>query len=186
MKTAYGMFIDSKLRKTALDLWHDQKYFTIKEIVPEKIYQERKENCIELFRPEAILTLIEVRILAESPITVNTWAITKGGFQFRGYRPPYYYLGKLLKSYKEKELDLNGLFNQVSNFHEYSQHTFFNAFDYNVNGYTADEFRKMLINWKREGKLPHLTGIEQGVPWVHMDCRLSNRLDADGLFLFNE
>jgi len=185
MKTPYGIFLDSKLRKIALELWKDQKYFTIEEVVPEKIYQEKKENCIELFRPEAILTLIEIRLLADAPVTVNNWASVKGGFQFRGYRPPYYYLDQLIKKHKQKEIDLNTLLNQISNFNSYSQHTWFNAFDFNVKGYTAEEFRQLLLGWKREGKLSYLTGIETGVPWVHIDCRVSDRLDADGLFLFS-
>lgn len=163
MKTPHEIFLDNRLKKSVLELWKDQKYFVIQEIVPKRTYQERKEKCIELFRPEAILTLIEIRLLADAPITINTWMWGEGGFQYRGFRPASY----------------------AVDYSDYSQHNLFNAFDFDVRGNTAEEFRTRLLTWKREGKLPYLTGIENKVNWVHIDCRMTQLLDNDGLFWFN-
>lgn len=148
--------------KTAIEMWNDQNFFTIGEIVPEKVFNERGENAIELFNPLAIITLIETRILFNRPITINNWK-WGGPFQYRGFRDVKYYEGK----------------------QSYSQHALGNAFDYDVRGYLAKEAREKLIEWKKRGDLIHLTGIEKDVNWVHNDYRISARLDENGLFLFN-
>lgn len=162
MKTTYAQFLEDCRTKTALEIWTKQPYFCIEEIVPKDVFLARGQKSIELFQPRAILSLIEVRILANAGITINNWK-WNGLFQYRGWRPINYYTEKAIS---------------------YSQHVLFNAFDYDVKGVTAEDFRKYLITWKKEGKLQYLTGIEAGVSWVHNDYRLTNRLDENGLFIF--
>lgn len=175
----------NSLRHTALDLWNEQKYFIIEELVPEKIYMARRDKCIELFQPQAIISLIQTRILADAPITVNTWHRHVRGFQFRGYRPHYYYLSSIVAEYETHNMRLSALLNRLKTYYSLSQHTLFNAFDYDVRGTTAEEFRNKLTEWKKIGKLPYLTGIELDTSWVHNDYRMSNNLNDDGLYLFN-
>ena len=186
MKTNYGIFSEDQLRKLAIELWNDQNYFRIEELVPEQVFRERDTKAIELFNPRAIISLIETRILADSPITINTWYKHNdgSGFQFRGFRPPYYYLNKYVVKYELKKITLSQLLDLTRTHFSASQHTLFNAFDYDVRGYSAEEFRIKLTKWKQEGKLPFLTGLEEDVTWVHNDYRLSERLNEDGLFLF--
>jgi len=161
MKTNYGAFIDDNAHKTALELWDMQEFFSMQELVPREVFLARGEKAIELFSPESIISLIETRVLFDAPINLNTW-VWGGGFSYRGFRPGSYYKTT-----------------------SYSQHSLANAFDYDVKGYTAEEARQQLIQWKREGKLSYLTGIEEDVNWVNNDYRITNRLDNDGLFLFS-
>jgi len=152
--------------KTALDLWHEQDFFILEELMPEDVFNTRGSSCIELLTPEIIITVIELRILFDSPMTVNNWK-WGGLLQHRGFRPISYYIsqGKSLS---------------------YSQHIRANAIDSDVRGATAEECRQDIRRWKREGKLKHLTGIEKGVTWLHTDCRICSRLDEDGLFTFSK
>ncbi|MCK5611265.1 hypothetical protein KAR91_55860 [Candidatus Pacearchaeota archaeon] len=187
MKTNHANWLEKQM-KTAIELWNDQSFFIIEELVPEAVYMARREKAIELCQPNALITLIETRVLADSPFYVNNWH--KRGenqgkeFQFRGWRPPYYYLLKLVEDYEKGKLELKVLLELLKVHFKCSQHTFFNAWDYDVKGCTAARFRKKLIQWKKEGKLKHLTGIEKKVNWVHNDYRISERLDENGLFMF--
>ena len=163
MNSPYKDFKDS-MRISPLSIWMEHNtFFSTKELVPKQVYTDRGEQALELARPEALLTLLEIRLLINAPMTINSWSWDNTGFQYRGYRPASYYGNKV----------------------SYSQHLLFNAFDFDVKGYNAHQVRDMLLQWKREGKLPYLTGIERTVNWVHIDCRLSNFLDEDGLFWFN-
>lgn len=146
--------------KSITDLWREQKYFRIEEIVSSEVYNLRGSKSLELFDEKAIRTLIELRELFDSPITVNNWKFG-GKFHNRGFRNWSYFKSP-----------------------SYSQHMFGRAFDFDVRGLTAEEARQKIINWKKEGKLQYLTSMELDVNWVHMDCRICNRLDQNGLFLF--
>ena len=178
----------AKLKKTAIELWNDQNFFIIEELVPEAIYLARREKAIELYQPNAIITLIESRVLYDSSVFINNWhrrGRNQGEeFQFRGWRPPYYYLAKYVQDFERKKLNPKELLELVRTHYKLSQHTFFNGFDYDVKDLTAKQARRKLIKWKKEGKLKFLTGIEKGVPWVHNDYRICQRLDDNGLFLF--
>lgn len=138
------------------------KNFSIKELVPKDIYDLRGEKSWELFRPEALITLDELRILFDAPVTINNWP-WGGKFHYRGFRPITYYNGKF----------------------SLSQHILANAFDFDVKGLTADQARTKIIDWKKRGALRYLTGIELNISWIHIDFRMCERLNADGLFLFN-
>ncbi len=170
-----------KQQKTAIELWNDQGFFRIEELVPKDVFIERGEKAIELFSARAIFTIIETRILFNASITINNWP-WEGEFQYRGWRPWSFYFNSLIK--KNKPTSLGMLLKLASDYTAYSQHSFANAFDYDVKGLTAEQARPKLIGWKKEGKLKFLTGIEKDVNWVHNDYRISQRLDDNGLFLF--
>lgn len=159
--------IKQRYDKPIMDLWAEQTYFCIEEIVPGDVFKAKENkiiklhNLIEIFHENAIRTLIEIRDLFAYPITINDWE-WGGPWHYRGYRPASYYSAT-----------------------SYSQHLFGNAFDFDVKGHTANEAREKIIQWKKEGFLKYLTGLELNINWVHIDCRISDQLDENGLFTFN-
>ncbi len=146
--------------KSIIELWEEQSFFCLEEIVSKDVFTARGSKALELFNENALRTLLELRQLFGTSMTVNNWK-WRGDWQFRGFRPWSWY---------KKQ--------------SYSQHAFGNAFDFDVKGLTAEEARQKIIGWKKEGKLQYLTCMELDVNWVHIDCRISNRLDENGLFLF--
>ena len=162
MKNKHAQWIDGH-RLSVISIWKEQEFFRIEEIVSPFVFEKRGESAIELFNPNALLTLIEMRILFDAPMTANNW-LWEGNFAQRGYRGNDYYKGE----------------------NTFSQHSLGNAFDFDVKGFSVGEARKKLQLWKRLGYLPHLIGIEQDVNWVHTDCRMTDRIDDDGLFWFSK
>lgn len=147
--------------KTITELWNEQSYFKLEELVSKEVFLSRGSSSLELFDENAIRTLIELRQLFGVSITINNWS-WRGQFSFRGYRPWSYFTKQ-----------------------SFSQHSMGRAFDFDVKGLSADEAREKIYKWKKEGKLQYLTGVETGVSWVHIDCRICDRLDDDGLFKFS-
>jgi len=82
-------------------------------------------------------------------VTINNW-VYGGEFQYRGFRAPDETIGAQL-----------------------SQHHSGRALDFDVDGHTAAEIRRDIIN--NPHLYPHITCIEDGVNWVHIDCRNWNR-----------
>ena len=148
-----------------MELWESQTYFILEELVPKDVYYDRGDKAIEIISEPALRTLIKIRELFQNPITVNNWK-WEGPYNNRGYRHESYY---------------------NDDRKHYSQHQFGNAFDFDVRGFKADDARELIKGWKKNGELPYLTGLEEGegVTWVHIDCRLTDRLNEDGLFIFN-
>jgi hypothetical protein len=135
--------------------------FRLEEFVSKDIFKRRGEKAWELFTPDIIETINDLRVLFNTPITINNW-FWDGRLQYRGLRPTSYYAGK----------------------ESLSQHIRGNALDFDVKDYTAEEARQEITAWKRQGLLKKLTGLELDTNWVHIDCRQSERLNQDGLFLF--
>lgn len=152
----YAQFLIDCRDRHYLEIWENQSYFKIQELVPKNTYERYGESAILLFPKESILTLLELRILADTGIIINTW-FNKGSltnFQYRGYRPLTFYTADVISK---------GFI---------SQHCLFQAFDFNVLGYTCDAFREQIVLWKKEGKLPYLSRIEAGTDsWVHIDVK---------------
>ncbi len=163
MLTNYGKFLRDIQRKPVLQVWEEQKYFQLYELVSRGIYDWRGAQSIEVFQEKILLTLLEIRVLLDVPLTINDWYWRNNGFQYRGWRPPAYY----------------------SNTLSVSQHLLGNAFDFDAKGISADEVRAALVGFKQDGKLAHLTRMEKDVNWVHIDCALSTVVNEDGLFIFS-
>jgi len=136
--------------------------FRIEELVSKDIFAARGDKSWELFTPQIIETLDELRELFDSIMTINNW-LWNGNFQYRGFRPVSYYAGRS----------------------SLSQHIRGDALDFDVKGLSAKQARSKIISWKKSGKLKYLTGMELETNWVHIDCRQSERLNDYGLFLFN-
>lgn len=140
------------------------KYFKIQELVDHPTYERRGEKAFELLDERALMMLDEVREHFGKPVTVNNWAWNPNGFNYRGFRAHDCPVGASL-----------------------SQHKLGRAFDFDVQGMTADEVRTEIIRArKEEGKFKYIGGLELGVNWVHMDCRNTERgMDQyGGIFAF--
>jgi hypothetical protein len=62
-----------------------KRYFSILELVPEKVFEELSEDkCWNLFSNEALYMLVSVREAWGKPLIINS---KSRGYQFSGYRP---------------------------------------------------------------------------------------------------
>lgn len=146
---------------------YECKHFSIEELTPPG-----HQNW-SLVRDELLETLDEIHDLLTEKYSkfdriimrINTWN-NGGKFKYRGWRPK-----------------------DCSTGSQMSQHKYGNAADFDAftvkDGVEAridpDVVRGLLSRWKlTDGKLKHLGGMEDGVNWVHVDCRNY----GDGLCVF--
>jgi len=121
------------------------KYFHPYEIVDRATYDRFGIASFNLFNPDALQALDDLREFFDAPVVVNNWK-TGGSFQWRGLRNSRY-----------------------PKFNPGSQHSFGNAFDLDVHGYTAEEARAKIIENKDSPLLSKIMRLEGGVNWVHFD-----------------
>lgn len=118
--------------------------FTIEELVPETVFNQRGEKAWQLIDTKLIENLDALRSQLGVPMTCNNWA--NGG------------------SRQESGLRIVG----QEYYSPYSQHSFGRAVDL-VCSIGSNEIRRMIRN--KEIMLPHAATFESGVPWLHMDVR---------------
>jgi hypothetical protein len=124
------------------------KYFNIYELVDKKTFEEHGTDAFDLFNPEALIALDNLREFFGSSVTVNNWHEVNGGTQWRGWRTPE----------KAKELGA-----------PHSQHAKGNAFDCDIHGYTAQQARMIIKSHKDDPLLEKIMRVEGGKPWLHFD-----------------
>jgi hypothetical protein len=124
------------------------KYFKIYELVDKKTYAIYGDEAWKFFNPEALIALDDLREFFGCAITVNNWWDNKGTFQWRGYRTP------------EKAKELGS---------PHSQHAIGNAFDCDIEDYTAEDARDIIVLNKDDPKLKRIMRLEDKVGWVHLD-----------------
>lgn len=125
------------------------KHFYAYELLDKETYTEKGVSALDLFTPEILTALDNVREFFNEPITVNNW-MSGGPFQWRGYRTPE----------KAAELGAPG-----------SEHAKGNAFDFDVKGMTAEEVRQVIILNKDNPLLAGIMRLEANTSWIHMDCK---------------
>lgn len=125
------------------------KHFLVEELVDKKTYQAMGNDALMLFNPAALRALDNLREFFGHPITVNNWH-TGGNFQWRGYRT------------KEKA----SAFGSPN-----SEHAKGNAFDCDVEGYTAEEARQKILDNKNNALLVEIMRLEDNVGWLHFDLK---------------
>lgn len=129
------------------------KYFKIQELVDPESYKVLGEGAFELFNPDALTALGDLREFFGVPITINNWN-NGGEFKYRGYRPPDCSVGAKL-----------------------SQHRLGNAFDCDIKGYTAEEARKKILENQNNPLLEKIMRMEANVSWLHWDLKpVKNRI----------
>ena len=133
------------------------KYFQPYELVDKLTYSQKGYDSLALFTPQILLALDNVREFFGKPITVNNWH-EGGPFQWRGWRT-------------EAEADkLLGLPPGTHPGHE--QHSLGNAFDFDIQGLTAEQVRTMIVAYQDRPLLSGITRLEANTSWVHMDCKV--------------
>lgn len=137
------------------------KNFRIEELVPEDVYNLRGDKSWELLNPRMLVSVQELREYLNKPVILNNWD-NDGDRHNQVFRTADYY-------------------DRLS----FSQHLLGNAADPFVPGVEAEELRQIVISRKKKGKLEYVTGMEDGVNWLHIDCRATDRLNKDGLFIFS-
>lgn len=133
-------------------MYYVPKFFEPYELVPKATYNLLKK------KPWIIWQLFDTRVLLVADhirrrygkMVVNTW-FWGGEHQYRGWRSPACRIGA-----------------------KYSQHRFGRALDLVPQEVTAEEIRQDI----KKGIIPHVTCIEGGVSWLHLDVR-----NYDGLLI---
>ena len=123
------------------------RHFSIHELIDEQTFIQWGEDAWMFLRPEALISLDNIRTYFGKPITVNNW-IWGGDLQYRGFRPFYCKVGA-----------------------DYSQHRFGNAFDITVEGIGAEEVRQEILANKNHVAFEAITCLETDIEWVHFDLR---------------
>ena len=122
-------------------------YFKPYELVSKSVYDRLSfEQIYELFTPEIKAVMVHIRESVGVPMIINNWYVG-GAFKYRGYREPECSVG-------------------VSK----SQHRIGNAFDFHFIGFNADQGRNFILQ-KAMRDLPFQIRIEDGVSWIHVDCK---------------
>lgn len=135
-------------------------YFKVEEIVSPTFYNTYKGlgkyGILSRFDIRLLTTMIVLRETLDSPITINDW-IWGGKFDERGYR----------------DLSTDMVKDRVNAGKTWgSPHLFGAAFDFDVEGMTANEVRE----WLKDNMeiLPHPIRLERKlnskyISWVHLD-----------------
>lgn len=136
-----------------------KEYFSIQELVSEKVYQRYGSDAWALFRTEALTCLYLMRVGIDKKFTINTWHKSGGGAQQRGFREN---ISEICKSKTDKgKLYTSG-------------HVLGCAFDITVEGMTSIDVRKWIV--ENADLFPCKVRLEDkmnGVPisWTHFDTK---------------
>lgn len=141
-------------------VYYKPKKFIAKEFVDPQTYSIRGEKSLELIDARMLWTMDELRNYFKKSITINNWCYG-GERTWSGLRTtdsPYY--------------------------SKYSQHTFGRAIDFIVSDMESAEVRAAIKKNFNKSQFKYITAIEDfdGMDWVHIDCRSSDR--KNGLQIF--
>ncbi len=118
------------------------KYFTINELFPPSMIRRFPEKFLwGLFNPDLLRDLDAIRDFFGKPVFVNY-----NGMHCRGYRD--------CKDCKTVGASL-------------SMHRFGGAVDFNIEGLTAEETRRVIV--ENQNLFTSIRRMERGVNWVHID-----------------
>ena len=126
-------------------------HFAIHELVPEGVYKARGELAWSLMDERVLKTIDRLRE-RYGPMTINNykWGGSRSWSGLRTPDSPY--------------------------FSQYSQHTFGRAIDCLFADISAEDVRKDINANPNHPDFELITAIEEGVSWLHIDCRNTDRL----------
>ena len=127
-----------------------EPYFSVKELVSERVWNLLGDNAIMLFSPEVLLTLVALRtdpFFDGAQVIMNTWSFKNTTYPFfngRGFRDLGEDTGSLGSAHRSGE-----------------------AGDVDVVGYKASVVRERIKS--RPKRYKYVRRLEKGVNWVHFD-----------------
>jgi hypothetical protein len=131
------------------------RFFQVEELVSPTVFNTLGERAWLVMDYRILRTVDAVREFFGRPVTINNWHLG-GNRTCSGFREPTCTVGA-----------------------KFSQHRFGRAVDLLVRDLSADHVRGEILK-----NLPHfmyVTAMEDGVSWVHLDCRATAGSD---IFLF--
>lgn len=140
-------------------MYYKPVHFEVPELVPPDIYKSMGEGALILMDDRILYIADFVREHFDAPVTINNW-LHGGQFSQRGFRTT------------------TGLPGEVV----HSEHAYGRAIDFDVEGLTADEVRKEILENASAGEFPMISGMEVGISWVHLD--VGNRYSTGGIVTF--
>ena len=132
------------------------KYFTVKELVSEDVYDLLGDNAIKLLDTNALEVLEDVREILGVPLICNNWEFG-GKRNYCGYREIPCTVGAPRSAHRDGK-----------------------AFDLISVKMDAEKMRNILK--QNAHKLRHKIRIEDGVSWLHIDVRNPY---SDKIYFFN-
>lgn len=131
------------------------KHFQLHELVPKDVYDNFDHNYLWTRFDVGLLKAIDMLREKFGKCVINNW-FWGGEFEYSGYRPLEWY---------DKPT--------------FSFHCLFRAFDLKFENASAEEVRAYIReNKKLFGK--YISGVENGVSWVHIDTRNYNGINFFG------
>jgi len=137
--------------------YYKPKYFKIYELIDPELYRIYGEKAWRFFDPRILYSIDQIRKFFKRKVTINNW-YWNGNFQWRGLRTFHYKL-----------------------FYFSSMHNFGRGLDFDVEGYTAEQVRRILRANQNRKEFRYISYVEDNVNWVHIDCRNSNK---KGMYFF--
>ncbi len=141
-----------------------KNFFVIEELVCPDVVKKFGEKAWGLFDKDILEALLWVRVNLGKKIIINTYK-WGGKYSQRGLRC------NLCSLVREKVLR-EELY--------VSAHILAKAFDYDVEGMTAEEVRQFLLQHTKD--FPVKIRLEKGVGWVHMDTYDNGGLEKVSFF----
>jgi len=125
-------------------------HFKYHEFFSKGIWQSNTEAQLKRLLDDRLVPLMElIRTKIDKPVICNTWFWNPDSAQYRGFRPQNSPVGAL-----------------------YSQHKMGRAMDFKVNGMTAHQVRRFILDNESDFFNAGLTRLEDGrdaPTWVHLD-----------------
>mgnify|MGYP003931408633 CR=1 FL=1 len=127
------------------------EHFSIEELVPPKVFQDRGQKAWQLLDDRMLITLDRLREKYGS-MTVNSWK-WGGDREWSGLRTP-----------------------DSPYYSKYSQHSFGRAADVIFKHITAEEVRQAILENPDDPTFELINSFEEGVSWLHFDVRNCDRV----------
>lgn len=126
------------------------QHFRPAELVCPEVYSVYGARALMFMDSRILWTADAIREHFGRPVVINTWQWREvGGHCYRGLRPWSSQIGAAM-----------------------SQHKYGRALDFDVDGMPAAEVRAEIRDrWRDVPAFRFITALEDGVDWVHIDCR---------------
>ena len=133
------------------------KHFQIYELVDPTVYVYYRDGAWTMFNPKVLVALDGVREFFDVPVRVNNW-FWGGQLQWRGLRTKVCKIGAAKSEHR------------LIHYRNRPPHLC-SAIDYDVQGMSAQDVRDQIVANQDNPLLQHITRMEKGTSWVHMDCK---------------